>query len=129
MSCPIACLILCVSWFFAASLALLLGRRPPVSVLTMDNILRELEGLSRPELVWLNTYLAGRLRALPSASVMARTAWEKKKEALPPASVQIGTQPEVATAASSTTLGGTFFFLLEAWLNEIRCPGGRPSVS
>ena len=31
----------------------------------MDNILRNLEDLSRTELVWLNTYLAGRLRALP----------------------------------------------------------------
>ena len=31
----------------------------------MDNILRNLESLSRTELVWLNTYLVGRLRALP----------------------------------------------------------------
>ena len=31
----------------------------------MDTILRLLEGLRREELVWLNTYLAGRLRALP----------------------------------------------------------------
>ncbi len=31
----------------------------------MDNILRQLEGLRRDELVWLNTYLTGRLRALP----------------------------------------------------------------
>ena len=31
----------------------------------MDSILRQLEGLSRDELVWLNTYLTGRLRALP----------------------------------------------------------------
>ena len=33
--------------------------------LSMDNILRNLESLSRTELVWLNTYLVGRLRALP----------------------------------------------------------------
>ena len=33
--------------------------------LSMDNILRSLESLSRTELVWLNTYLVGRLRALP----------------------------------------------------------------
>ena len=32
---------------------------------SMDNILRNLESLSRTELVWLNTYLVGRLRALP----------------------------------------------------------------
>ena len=44
---------------------LLLGRRPPVLFTPMDNILRNLEDLSRTELVWLNTYLAGRLRALP----------------------------------------------------------------
>ena len=31
----------------------------------MDNILRSLEDLSRTELVWLNTYLAGRLHVLP----------------------------------------------------------------
>ena len=35
----------------------------------MDNILRGLEDLSRQELVWLNTYLAGRLRALPPENV------------------------------------------------------------
>ena len=34
-------------------------------LLSMDSILRQLEGLSRHELVWLNTYLTGRLRALP----------------------------------------------------------------
>ena len=44
---------------------LLLGRPPPVLFYPMDNILRNLENLSRIELVWLNTYLAGRLRALP----------------------------------------------------------------
>ena len=43
----------------------MLGRRPPVLFTPMDNILRNLENLSRTELVWLNTYLAGRLRALP----------------------------------------------------------------
>ena len=32
---------------------------------SMDNILRNLESLSRIELVWLSTYLVGRLRALP----------------------------------------------------------------
>ena len=33
--------------------------------LSMDNILRQLEGLRRDELVCLNTYLIGRVRALP----------------------------------------------------------------
>ena len=56
----------------------------------MDNILRQLEGLSRHELVWLNTYLAGRLRALPPASVQ-----------------QFSAQPEVTTTISSTASGGT----------------------
>ncbi len=32
---------------------------------SMDTILRQLECLSGDELVWLNTYLTGRLRALP----------------------------------------------------------------
>ena len=56
----------------------------------MDNILRQLEGLSRHELVWLNTYLAGRLRALPPSSVQQSSA-----------------QPEVTTTTSSTASGGT----------------------
>ena len=46
----------------AVSLVLMLERRPPVFILIMDNILRELESLSHYELVWLNTYLTGRLR-------------------------------------------------------------------
>ena len=68
----------------------MLERRPPVSVLSMDNILRQLEGLSRHELVWLNTYLAGRLRALPPSSVQ-----------------QVSAQPEVTATTSSTASGGT----------------------
>ena len=39
------------------------------SFVLISTILREIEQLSRNELVWLNTYLAGRLRALPPASV------------------------------------------------------------
>ena len=39
------------------------------SFVLIITILREIEQLSRNELVWLNTYLAGRLRALPPASV------------------------------------------------------------
>ena len=56
----------------------------------MDNILRQLEGLSRHELVWLNTYLAGRLRALPPSSVQQSSA-----------------QPEVTTTTSPTASGCT----------------------
>ena len=40
-------------------------------LLTMDAILRLLEGLRRDELVWLNTYLTGRLRALPPPTTAA----------------------------------------------------------
>ena len=42
-----------------------LGRSPPVCLHSMDTILRLLEGLRRDEIVWLNTYLTGRLRAMP----------------------------------------------------------------
>ena len=38
---------------------------PPVCLSSMDTILRLLEGLRRDEIVWLNTYLTGRLRAMP----------------------------------------------------------------
>ena len=51
-------------------------------LLIMDSILRQLEGLSRNELVWLSTYLTGRLRALP-----------------PTEEQPLGTQPEVPTPA------------------------------
>ena len=37
----------------------------------MDAVLRLLEGLRRDELVWLNTYLTGRLRALPPPTTAA----------------------------------------------------------
>ena len=60
-------------------------------VITMDNILRELEGLSRHELVWSNTCLAGPLRALPPASVQ-----------------HLGLQREVTTAALSAGPALTF---------------------
>ena len=51
-----------------------LGRRPPVCLSTMDTILRLLEGLRRDEIVWLNTYLTGRLRAMPPPAAAAATA-------------------------------------------------------
>ena len=56
----------------------------------MDNILRDLEGLSRHELVWLNTYLVGRLRALPPESVQ-----------------HVSPQPEVTPTAPATSPGST----------------------
>ena len=56
----------------------------------MDNILRGLEDLSRHELVWLNTYLAGRLRALPPEN-------EQQLHPLPKA------MPNVSVTAPGTT--------------------------
>ena len=54
------------SWFVFCSAAVLLTCWGGVhQFFTMDTILRLLEGLRRDELVWLNTYLTGRLRALP----------------------------------------------------------------
>ena len=50
----------------------------------MDNLLRSLEDLSRTELVWLNTYLAGRLRALPPENEQQPHPLPK---AMPPVSV------------------------------------------
>ena len=40
----------------------------------MDTILRLLEGLRRDEIVWPNTYLTGRLRAMPPPAAAAATA-------------------------------------------------------
>ena len=53
----------------------------------VDAILRLLEGLRRDELVWLNTYLTGRLRALPPPTTAA-------------APVQIPSTPPRTNAAS-----------------------------
>ena len=54
------------SWFAFCSATVLLTCWGGVhQFFTMDAILRLLEGLRRDELVWLNTYLTGRLRALP----------------------------------------------------------------
>ena len=50
-----------------------LGRSPPVCLRSMDTILRLLEGLRRDEIVWLNTYLTGRLRAMPPPAAAAAT--------------------------------------------------------
>ena len=50
-----------------------LGRSPPVCLHSMDTILRLLEGLRRDEIVWLNTYLTGRLRAMPPPAAAAAT--------------------------------------------------------
>ena len=52
----------------------MLGRRPPVCLSSMDTILRLLEGLRRDEIVWLNTYLTGRLCAMPPLAAAAATA-------------------------------------------------------
>ena len=40
----------------------------------MDTVLRLLEGLRRDEIVWLNTCLTGRLRAMPPPAAAAATA-------------------------------------------------------
>ena len=48
-----------------------LGRSPPVCSHSMDTILRLLEGLRRDEIVWLNTCLTGRLRAMPPPATAA----------------------------------------------------------
>ena len=58
----------------AAVSPFVLGRRPPVCSYLMDTILRLLEGLRRDEIVWLNTYLTGRLRAMPPPAAAAATA-------------------------------------------------------
>ena len=58
----------------AAVFPFVLGRRPPVCSYLMDTILRLLEGLRRDEIVWRNTHLTGRLRAMPPPAAAAATA-------------------------------------------------------
>ena len=69
----------------------------------MDNILRSLEDLSRTELVWLNTYLAGRLRALPPENEQQPHPWPKA-------------MPHVSVTAPGTTCSD----LLLRWLLCLR---------
>ena len=45
--------------------------------LSMDNILRNLESLSRTEIVWLNTHLVGRLRAVPGIESPGSVAMQR----------------------------------------------------
>ena len=50
--------------FLTAAVSLPCWRGVHQFFLTMDAVLRLFEGLCRDKLVWLNTYLTGRLRAL-----------------------------------------------------------------
>ena len=62
-----------MSWlvFHTAAVSLICWGGVHQFLLSMDAILRLLEGLRRDELVWLNTYLTGRLRALPPPTTAA----------------------------------------------------------
>ena len=62
------------SHFGSSCFPFVLGRSPPVCLQSMDTILRLLEGLRRDEIVWLNTYLTERLRAMPPPAAAAATA-------------------------------------------------------
>ena len=115
-----------VSCCVAASLAQLLGRRPPVSSRIMDNILRGLENLSRHELVWLNTYLAGRLRALPPENVQQVSPPPEATPTTPATSpentCQSGTP--AATVAPLPERIEALNYSLDPW----ECTGAAPQV-
>ena len=120
----------------------------------MDTILRLLEGLRRDEIVWLNTYLTGRLRAMPPPAAAAATARVSagpvhadiaadSVDDLPAVAAlaervgdfnismdpweQTGAAPQGwAAHARQTVIPVLFFWLVAAW---VKSRAERPSVS
>ena len=94
----------------------------------MDGILRRVEILTRDELVWLATYLSGRLRALPppgDCSVAQRTAHQPPESADPGVSYGNACPTLVSGPAPSRTLTERIEarnFSMDPW----ECTGSAP---
>ena len=84
----------CLPQLFDRRVAHMLGRRPPVLLRIMDVILRDIENLSRHELIWLMSYLDGRLRALPPEDTQESVSLQADAPGAPnllSGSTQVGT--------------------------------------
>ena len=90
----------------------------------MDTILRLLEGLRRDEIVWLNTYLTGRLRAMPPPAAAAATA----QVSAGPAHADIAgdSVDELPAVALAERVVGDFNISMDPWEQTGAAPqGGR----
>ena len=88
---------------------------------SMDTIPRLLEGLRRDELVWLNMYLTGRLRAMPPPATAAATA---QVSAVPArASTAVDSVGELPVAALAERVGD-FNVSMDPWERTGAAPQG-----
>ena len=101
-----------------------LGRSPPVCLHSMDTILRLLEGLRRDEIVWLNTYLTGRLRAMPPPATAAATA---QVSAVPAHADIAGDSVEAAPVTALAERVGDFNISMDPWEQTGAAPQGWAS--
>ena len=97
--------------FGSSCFPFVLERRPPVCLHSMDTILRLLEGLRRDKIVWLNTYLTGRLRAMPPPAAAAATA-------------QVSAGPAHADIAALAERVGDFNISMDPWEQTGAAPQG-----
>ena len=101
-----------------------LGRSPPVCLHSMDTILRLLEGLRRDEIAWLNTYLTGRLRAMPPPATAAATA---QVSAVPAHAGIAGDSVEEVPVAALAERVGDFNISMDPWEQTGAAPQGWAS--
>ena len=98
-----------------------LGRSPPVCLHSMDTILRLLEGLRRDEIVWLNTYLTGRLRAMPPPAAAAATT---QVSAVPAHAGIAGDSVDEVPVAALAERVGDFNISMDPWEQTGAAPQG-----
>ena len=115
----VLCMAPCRSCFL-----FVLGRSPPVCSHSMDTILRLLEGLRRDEIVWLNTYLTGRLRAIPPPAKAAATA---QMSAVPVHAGIAGDSVEEVPVAALAERVGDFNISMDPWEQTGAAPQGSAS--
>ena len=87
----------------------------------MDAILRLLEGLRHDEIVWLNTYLTGRLRAMPPPAAAAATA---QVSAVPAHARIAGDSVEEVQVAALAERVGDFNVSMDPWERTGAAPQG-----
>ena len=90
----------------------------------MDTILRLLEGLRRDEIVWLNTYLTGRLRAMPPPATAAATA---QVSAVPTHTDIAGDSVEAVPVTALAERVGDFNISMDPWEQTGAAPQGWAS--
>ena len=88
---------------------------------TIDTILRLLEGLRRDELVWLNTYLTGQLRAMPPPAAAAATVQVSAVPARAGTAGDSGGESPVAALAERV---GDFNASMDPWERTGAAPQG-----